>query len=115
MEGNESDDEGEFIDVLQAEMPAVLKEMGDCITAIEDCEKLLEELKQKKSVELMKRLQEDANAAEKMLEHKESLSGKLEPELIQWDPQAKLERRDGELDEVEDLVDQFENKLNHEQ
>ena len=86
MEGNETDDEGEFIDVLQAEMPAVLKEMEECIVSIEDCERMLEELKQKKTVELMKKLQEEANTAEKMLEHKESLSGKLEPELIQWDP-----------------------------
>jgi hypothetical protein len=86
MEGNETDDEGEFIDVLQAEMPAVLKEMEECIISIEDCERMLEELKQKKTVELMKKLQEEANTAEKMLEHKESLSGKLEPELIQWDP-----------------------------
>jgi hypothetical protein len=115
MEGNETDDEGEFIDVLQAEMPSVLKEMEDCISSIEDCEKMLEELKKNKSIDLMKKLQEEANTAEKMLEHKESLAAKLEPELIQWDPQAKLERRDHELDTVEDMVGNFEDKLNHEQ
>jgi hypothetical protein len=63
----------------------------------------------------MTQLKDSLNQAEKMVEHKESLSGKLEPELIQWDPQSKLERRDHELDTVEDMLDQFESKLNKEQ
>jgi hypothetical protein len=50
MEGNETDDEGEFIEVLHQEMPAVLKEMTEAINSIEDCEKLLEELKKQRTV-----------------------------------------------------------------
>jgi hypothetical protein len=96
-------------------MPAVLKEMTEAINSIEDCEKLLEELKKQRTVQLMTQLKDALNQAEKMVEHKESLSGKLEPELIQWDPQSKLERRDHELDTVEDMLDQFESKLNKEQ
>jgi hypothetical protein len=96
-------------------MPHVLKEMEDCIDSIRDCEKLLEELKQKKTVELRKKLQEDCNTCEKMIEHKESLAAKLEPELVQWDPLQKLHRRDhDELDYVEEMIDEFENKLNAE-
>lgn len=115
MDGNESEDENEFIEVLYQEMPAVLKEMDEAIDLIKDCEDMLEQLKTNKSVELMKKLQAGLNDAEQKVEHKEVLSGKLEPELTQWDPHGKLERRDQELDYVEDQVEQFENKLQHEQ
>jgi hypothetical protein len=115
MDGNESEDENEFIEVLYQEMPSVLKEMDEAIDRIKDCENMLEQLKLNKSVDLMKKLQTALNDAEQKVEHKEVLSSKLEPELTQWDPHGKLERRDQELDYVEDQVEQFESKLNHEQ
>jgi hypothetical protein len=115
MDGNESEDEHEFIEVLYTEMPAVLKEMAEAIDKIKDCESMVEQLKKAKAMDLMKRLQSLLTEAEQMVEHKEVLASKLEPELTQWDPQGKLERRDQELDYVEDQIEQFTNKLEHEE
>ena len=102
MDGNESEDEHEFIEVLYTEMPAVLKEMAEAIDKIGDCESMVEQLKKTKELNLMKRLQALLNEAEQMVEHKEVLAGKLEPELLQWGAAEKLCRRDQELDYVED-------------
>ena len=41
------------------------------------------------------------DVATKMVEDKEQLASKLEPEIVQWDPLGKLVRRDEELDHVD--------------
>jgi len=79
-----------------------LKEMDEAIDKIGDCESMVQQLKKTKDMNLMKRLQALLNEAGQMVEHKEALAGKLEPELQQWGPPEKLCRRDQELDYVED-------------
>jgi hypothetical protein len=94
MDGNESEDEHEFIEVLYTEMPAVMKEMDEAIDKIKDCEDMLEQLKKTKDIKLSENLREKIDEAELLLRHKEELASKLKPELVQWDPHGKLERRD---------------------
>jgi hypothetical protein len=48
----------------------------------------------------MTALKEVEQVASKMVDDKERLAGKLEPEIIQWEPLHKLIRRDEELEFV---------------
>ena len=65
---------------------------------MDEIEQIIENVHQTRDKETMKTLRSKIESAEDMLEEKESLHAKLEPEIIQWDPQDKLTRRDEELD-----------------
>lgn len=62
---------------------------------------MFEKLKKDQSLETMSELKEVEKAASKMVDDKERLAGKLEPEIIQWEPLQKLIRRDEELEFVQ--------------
>lgn len=67
---------------------------------IDECDALLVKLRAEKNVETMSALKAEVDVATKMVEDKEQLASKLEPEIVQWDPLGKLVRRDEELDHV---------------
>jgi hypothetical protein len=63
----------------------------------------------------MNRLKGEVEIASKMVEDKERLASKLEPEIIQWDPLAKLIRRDEELEFVAGECAAIEDYLKNEE
>jgi hypothetical protein len=100
MDGNHTDDEIDFVEALAEEMPTVDQEMAACAERIDACEQLLAQLRTDQSVQTMNQLKAEVEIAGKMVDDKERLAGKLEPEIIQWDPLGKLIRRDEELEFV---------------
>lgn len=100
MDGNHTDDEIDFVEALAEEMPTVDQEMAACAERIDACERLLAQLRTDQSVQTMNQLKTEVEVAGKMVDDKERLAGKLEPEIIQWDPLGKLIRRDEELEFV---------------
>ena len=82
MDGNHTDDEIDFVEVLAEEMPTVDEEMAACNTRIDNCDRLLEQLRVDQSVETMNQLKAEVEVAGKMVDDKERLAGKLEPEII---------------------------------
>lgn len=114
MDGNHSDDEFEFVDALKAEMPTVTTELNQLVKKVDDIEEIIENVQQTRDKETMKTLRSKIENAEELLEEKESLLAKLEPEIVQWDPQDKLTRRDEELDFVYVEGTAIQERLQHE-
>jgi len=101
MDGNHTDDENDFVEALQEEMPAVETEMKNTLAKIDYIDQLIARLKKDRDVETMGVLKTEVDQATRNVEEKEHLAAKLEPEIVQWDPLGKLIRRDEELDYVE--------------
>ena len=114
MDGNHSDDEYEFVNALKAEMPVVDDELVKLVMKVDDIEEIIDNVHQTRDKETMKTLRSKIQNAEELLEEKESLLVKLEPEIVQWDPQDKLTRRDEELDFVYVEGTGIQERLQHE-
>jgi hypothetical protein len=63
---------------------------------------LLLKLRRDQSVETMTKVKVEIESAGEMVDEKERLASKLQPEIIQWGPLDKLIRRDEELQYVVD-------------
>lgn len=108
MDGNTSNkEEDEFIDALKAEMPEVFENIETTLNLLLEIEKLVGEVKKTMSVEKMTDLKEKVNIASENVEESESLVQKLEKEIVEWNAQKKLCRRDQELDEIKNLTKSF--------
>ena len=95
MDGNTSNkEEDEFIDALKAEMPEVFENIETTLNLLLEIEKLVGEVKKTMSVEKMTDLKEKVNIASENVEESESLVQKLEKEIVEWNAQKKLCRRD---------------------
>ena len=104
MDGNTSTNEEEdFVLALRREMPEVLENMETHAGLLKETEKLVPEIKQTMSFEKMNELREKVNIATENVEESESLVKKLEKEILEWNTQKKLCKRDQELEEVKHL------------
>lgn len=95
MDGNTSGkEEIEFIDALKVEMPEVFENIETTLGMLKEIEKLVGEVKQTLSIEIMTDLKEKVNIASENVEESEGLVHKLEKEIVEWNAQKKLSRRD---------------------
>ena len=115
MDGNQSDDEMDFVEALEEEMPTVDKETQIAIDEVLACQELHKLLETEKTIESMTNLKQQVEKVTKMVEEKEQLGRKLEPEVIQWDPLGKLVRRDEELDHIDSEIQIYDDLLNNEE
>lgn len=108
MNGNTSNsEEDEFIQALKVEMPEVFENIETTLNLLVEIEKLVSEVKKTMNVEKMTDLKEKVNIASENVEESESLVNKLEKEIVEWNAQKKLCRRDQELDEIKNLTSSF--------
>ena len=115
MEGNTThNEEDEFIDALQDEMPQVFKNIETNYNLIDKADRLMDEVMRTKNVDMMADLKKNVDEAQGAVEQSEGLVNKLEGELIEWNARNKLVRRDEELTEVDDLLKDFKDDLNNE-
>lgn len=115
MDGNVSNnEEEEFILALKNEMPEVFENIETTLTMLKDIDKLIFDVKSSLSVEKMTDLKEKVDIASENVEETESLVQKLEKEIIEWNAQKKLCRRDAEIEEIANLTSEFIEHLNHE-
>ena len=95
MDGNTSNgEEEEFIYALKNEMPEVFENIETTLTLLKDTEKLVSEVKQTLSVQKMNDLKDKVSIASENVDEAESLVSKLHKELLEWNAQKKLFRRD---------------------
>jgi|TARA_B110001450_G_C17567011_1_gene459220 paraquat-inducible protein B len=60
---------------------------------------------------MLQTLKSEVDDATQKVEQCEGLVNKLENEIIEWDAQKKLCRRDEELEEIDNLLKDFQNDL----
>lgn len=112
MDGNTSNaDEEEFIDALEKEMPEVLENIHYTFQLLKDIDKLVIDVKHSMDVSKMASLQEKVGQASENVEEAEALHNQLEKEVLNWNAQKKLHRRDLELDTIQDKCAQLLEEL----
>ena len=108
MDGNCSrNEEEEFIEALKDEMPDVFSNITSNFEQIDKIQSILVQIKQTKSIDLLQTLKGEVDDATQKVEQCEGLVNKLENEIIEWDAQKKLCRRDEELEEIDNLLREF--------
>ena len=112
MDGNTTvNEEDEFIDALKDEMPEVFKNIELNYSQIDGLEYLLKEVIETQNIDKMKVLKKEVDDATNKVEQSESLSSKLENEIIEWNVVKKLCTRDEELIEIDTLLMDFDDDL----
>lgn len=85
MDGNTStNEEEEFIQALNNEMPEVLDNIETNLGLLIEIEKLVPDVKQSVSLEKMNDLREKVEIATENVEESEGLVIKLEKEILEW-------------------------------
>lgn len=112
MDGNTTvNEEDEFIDALKDEMPEVFKNIEGNFDQLDGLEFLLKEVIETQNIDKMKQLKKEVDDATNKVEQSESLSTKLENEIIEWNVVKKLCTRDEELIEIDTLLLDFDDDL----
>ena len=115
MEGNTTyNEEEEFIDALKEEMPEVFKNIDGNFSQLDKIDNMLEQVLKTKSMEMMQELKLQIDDSGLKVEQCEGLVNKLENEIIEWDALKKLCRRDEELGEIDNLLEEFNRDLANE-
>jgi len=96
---------------LKDEMPEVFKNIEQNYEQIDNLEYLLKEVIQTQNIDKMKVLKKEVDDATNKVEQSESLSTKLENEIIEWNVVKKLCTRDEELIEIDTLLLDFDDDL----
>jgi hypothetical protein len=108
MDGNTStNEEEEFIHAIKNEMPEVLDNIETNLGLLVEIEKLVPDVKQSMSLEKMNDLREKVEIATENVEESEGLVIKLEKEILEWNAQKKLCKRDCELEEAKNLLNDY--------
>ena len=115
MDGNTSTtEEEEFIQGLKVEIPDDLKKIENNLELLVDIERLVQDVKQSLSLEKMSELREKVEQATDNVEQSEKLVIKCEKEILEWNIQKKLCKRDCELEEARDLLNDYIGDLTQE-
>ena len=118
MDGNTScAEEDDFIVAMKKEMPEFLDNIETTFKLLDESEKLGVEVKQTLDSSKMSQLMENVNISQQNVEECEVLVNKLEKEIVEWNAQKKLCKRDKELEDVaqqcseiiEDLIQEKQN------
>lgn len=108
MDGNTSHtEEEEFIDALKEEMPEVFKNIEGNFDQLNKIDDLIKEVLKTRNIETMQALKAQIDDSQTKVEQCEGLVNKLENEIIEWDANKKLCRRDEELGEIDSLLKEF--------
>jgi hypothetical protein len=95
MDGNTSNgEEEEFVVAIKKEMPETIENIEIELNKLKDVEKLVAEVKQTLNVDKMTELKKKVGIASENVDESESLVNKLHLELLEWNAQKKLFRRD---------------------
>lgn len=95
MDGNTSNnEEEEFIFALKKEMPEVFENIQTTFALLGEIDRLVTEVKYSKDSEIMLSLQDKGDIASENVEEAETLLNQLEKEILEWNAQKKLQRRD---------------------
>ena len=101
MEGNTSNnEEEEFIFALKNEMPEVSENINTTLNLLKEIEKIVTEVKSTLNTDKMMDLKDKVNIAQENVEESENLVSNLEKEILEWNAQKKLAKRDQELEEI---------------
>ena len=112
MEGNTTaNEEDEFIDALKDEMPEVFKNIEANFDQLDKVKEMLEHVEKTQSIEAMTEAKRELDDAAIKVEQSESLTNRLENEIVEWNAHKKLVRRDQELQEIEDLLGSFREEV----
>jgi len=115
MDGNTShNEEEEFIDALKEEMPEVFKNIESNFDLLDNIDEMIKEVKETKAIDTMQLLKNNINDAHVKVEQCEGLVNKLENEIIEWDAHKKLCKRDEELGEISNLLNEFKDDVKQE-
>ena len=115
MDGNTShNEEEEFIDALGDEMPEVFKNIEGNFEQLDKVDEMITNIKATQAIDEMTTLKAEIDDAASKVEQCEGLVNKLENELIEWDTLKKLCRRDEELAEIDNLLDEFRQDMKRE-
>lgn len=88
-------------------MPEVLDNIDTNLGLLVEIEKLVLDVKQSMSLEKMNNLREKVEIATENVEESEGLVIKLEKEILEWNIQKKLCKRDIELEEAKNLINDY--------
>lgn len=95
MDGNTSNnEEEEFINALKNEMPEVSENIDTTLKLLKEIEKIVVEVKQTLNTDKMMDLKDKVNIAQENVEESENLVNNLEKEILEWNAQKKLAKRD---------------------
>lgn len=115
MEGNTSNnEEEEFIYALKNEMPEVSENINTTLNLLKEIEQIVIEVKQSLDTQKMMDLKEKVNIAQENVEESENLVSNLEKEILEWNAQKKLAKRDQELEEIQILCTDYIDDLSQE-
>lgn len=115
MDGNFSnDDEQNFVLALKDELPNALENIDKNLELLAEIEKLVPEVKKSMSLDMMNDLREKVDLATESVEENEKLVRKKEQEMLEWNVQKKLCKRDCNLEEAKNILTQYIEDLNQE-
>ena len=112
MDGNASTSEEEvLVETITEELPAKLEQAGITIDQIDDLETSLNEVLQQSDMLKLNELKSNSEKATIQVEELEDLVNTLEKELLNWNGQRKLKKRDHELEEIDTLITEYTDDL----
>ena len=115
MDGNTTDSkEDVFVESIKDDMPNVFASIDNNFINISTIDRMLDAVLTTKDVQKMDQVKKKIDSTSKTLEESEALVLKLEGELIEWNARNKLIRRDEELVELDELVNDFKDELTKE-
>lgn len=115
MDGNTSTaEEEEFVQGLKDEMPDDLEKIDMNLSLLVDIEKLVQEVKQSLSLDKMNELRDKVQMATENVEQSEVLVIKRDKEILEWNVQKKLCKRDKDLEEAKELLNEYIDDLTQE-
>jgi hypothetical protein len=108
LDGNTStEEEREFIDAMSEEMPIVLANLNKKEQELIALMQALKDLKKSKKPEDLLKVKTGFEVLGQKIEEEEKLSNDLEKEIIEWNAQKKLTKRDEELEDAEYTIQEI--------
>lgn len=101
MDGNTSNNEElEFVSALSQQMPEVFGNIETARDSLNEIDELVMDVKKTLDVEKMNILTDKVAVVSENIDEFEQLEQKLEREILEWNAQKKLTRRDEEFEKI---------------
>jgi len=105
MDGNTSNnEEEEFVIALIDEMPQIFTKIDGCEAQLAEFAVIIQQCQKNKDSKLLMKLKDMIDDLSRQADEIDDLANSLETELIEWNAQRKLIRRDEEIDECEEIL-----------
>jgi len=105
-------EEGTFIEAVIEEMPEFIKRQENAVVECDEMRKLIKDIREsldeeEEQEEALSDLEERSGLNEKRVSHMEKIADKLEEHFAKMDVAKKLKKRENELNEIENICDDF--------